>query len=120
MWNPKYRSVLLWGPLAWFIGVSYWIRHLRKNQELSAFQARERLLLEQIPVENDNQVAENPTNDLNIRLPRAESLDQWADIQPLLISTLRILRLITFCLWVSNLVSIEIADLYCEGHTGTN
>jgi hypothetical protein len=90
---------------------------LRQAQAVRVFEARERLLLqgEDVVLNPEAGEAENHKYDA-----RREGASGWADtevMQPLLISLVSLSRKIVIYLLVFNLISNELAYLYCNGHT---
>lgn len=119
MWDRRKRSLLLWCPIIWILGTTLWLKRLRRAQAERVFEARERLLLQ-----GDDAALnpELPPGENHKYDERREGIQGWADtevMQPLLISLVSLSRKIVLYLFVFNLISNEIAYLYCNGHTGT-
>lgn len=118
MWDHRKRSILLWTPFIWILASTWWLKRLRKQQAVRAFEARERLLLQgEHAAEPDQPPHEEASADAH-----REHGYLWHDpevVQPLLISFVSISRQVVLWFWMLNFISNEFAYLYCQGHTGT-
>ena len=119
MWDRQKRALLLWVPIIWILGTTFWLRRLRRAQAMRVFEARERLLLqgEDVDAHPDNNKEENAG--YNAERGPQYKLHHSEVMQPLLITVVSLSRKIVLWVLVLNMISNEIAYLYCKGHTGT-
>lgn len=117
MWEPKKKKLLLWLPILWFILSSFWLRRLKKLHQIKAFNARQKLIIQGNKPSIYEDLSENESPHIS-NSNMFDSQEKEENIRPLLITMVLYLRKISIWLWVIHLISIEISDLYCDGHTG--
>lgn len=120
MWDRRRRALLLWSPIAWVIATTFWLKRLKRARAVRAFEARERFLLQSEDVGLNPEVQGEENEAFDVNGPQNYKLHDSEVMQPLLISIVSLSRTIAAWFLVLNLISNEIASLYCNGHTGTH
>lgn len=86
---------------------------------MRVFEARERLLLQGDDAILDHEGQKEGNERYNAPREPHYKLHDSEVMQPLLISVVSLSRKIVLWIFVLNMISNEIAYLYCKGHTGT-